>query len=106
MNHVNAAPLVRNLPALRRCEPVGNIRVMTDSQDKNAPVDLRASDADRERVADRLREAAVDGRQSIRRAYTPAELEEMVRTAVAGTPATFTTDVSPFLSRQIIDIHW
>jgi SAM-dependent methyltransferase len=50
------------------------------------------------------REAAVDGRQSIRRAYTPDEFREMVRTAVAGTNATFTMDVSPFRSRQIIDI--
>jgi len=52
------------------------------------------------------REAAVDGRQSIRRAYTPEEFQEMVRTALAGTKATFTTDVSPFLSRQIIDIRF
>jgi 2-polyprenyl-3-methyl-5-hydroxy-6-metoxy-1,4-benzoquinol methylase len=52
------------------------------------------------------REAAVDGRQSIRRAYTPGEFEEMVKTAIAGTAATFTTDVSPFLSRQIIDIRF
>jgi hypothetical protein len=51
-------------------------------------------------------EAAADGRLSIRRAYTPEELEELVKTAVAGTPATFTTDVSRFLSRQIIDIRW
>jgi SAM-dependent methyltransferase len=52
------------------------------------------------------REAAVDGRQSIRRAYTPEEFQKMVRTAAAGTSARFTTDVSPFLSRQIIDIRW
>jgi 2-polyprenyl-3-methyl-5-hydroxy-6-metoxy-1,4-benzoquinol methylase len=52
------------------------------------------------------REAAVDGRQSIRRAYTPEEFVEMVRAAIAGTAATFTTDVSPFLSRQIIDIRF
>lgn len=52
------------------------------------------------------REAAVDGRQSIRRAYTPEEFADMMRTAIAGTNATFTTDVSPLLSRQIIDIHW
>jgi 2-polyprenyl-3-methyl-5-hydroxy-6-metoxy-1,4-benzoquinol methylase len=52
------------------------------------------------------REAAVDGRQSIRRAYTPEEFQEMVRTAIAGTAATFTTDVSPFLSRQIVDIRF
>ena len=48
---------------------------MTDSQDKNAPVDLRDSDADRERVADRLREAAVDGR------ITMHELEDRLGTA-------------------------
>jgi hypothetical protein len=52
------------------------------------------------------REAAVDGRQSIRRAYTPEEFAQMVRTAIAGTNSTFTTDVSPFLSRQIIDIRY
>jgi SAM-dependent methyltransferase len=52
------------------------------------------------------REAAVDGRQSIRRAFTPEEFAVIVRTALAGTKATFTTDVSPFLSRQIIDIRF
>jgi 2-polyprenyl-3-methyl-5-hydroxy-6-metoxy-1,4-benzoquinol methylase len=52
------------------------------------------------------REAGVDGRQSIRRAYTPAEFADMVRTAITGTEATFTTNVSPFLSRQIIDIRY
>ena len=52
------------------------------------------------------REAAVDGRQSIRRAFTPEEFAGMVRTATAGTSATFTTDVSPFLSRQIIEIRF
>jgi hypothetical protein len=52
------------------------------------------------------REAAVDGRQSIRRAFTPKEFAEMVRAALAGTNATFATDVSPFLSRQIIDIRY
>lgn len=49
------------------------------------------------------REAAVDGRQSIRRAYTPEEWRAMVR---AATPAAFTTDVSPFRSRQIVDIRF
>jgi SAM-dependent methyltransferase len=52
------------------------------------------------------REAAVDGRQSIRRAYTPDEFAKLVRTAIGGTNATFTTDVSRFLSRQIIDIRF
>jgi SAM-dependent methyltransferase len=52
------------------------------------------------------REAAVDGRQSIRRAYTPAEFKEIVEKAIAGTPARFTTDVPPFLSRQVTDIRF
>jgi SAM-dependent methyltransferase len=52
------------------------------------------------------REAAVDGRQSIRRAYTPREFRKIVETAIAGTNATFKTDVSRFLSRQIIDIRF
>ncbi len=52
------------------------------------------------------REAAVDGRQSIRRAYTPEEFKQIVRTAISGTNATFTTDVSRFLSRQILDIRF
>lgn len=51
-------------------------------------------------------EAAVDGRQSIRRAFTPKEFRDLVRTAIQGTNATFTTDVSPFRSRQIIDIRF
>ena len=49
-------------------------------------------------------EAAVDGRQSVRRAYTPDEFRDIVRTAIAGASATFTTDVSPLLSRQVIDV--
>jgi SAM-dependent methyltransferase len=52
------------------------------------------------------REARVDGRQSIRRAFTPGELSELIRTALAGTAATFTLDVSPFLSRQVADIRF
>jgi SAM-dependent methyltransferase len=48
------------------------------------------------------REAAVDGRQSIRRAYSPDEFRKMV----ASTGATFTIDVSPFRSRQIVDIRF
>ena len=51
-------------------------------------------------------EAAVDGRQSVRRAYTPAEFRQIVQTALAGTPATFATDVPAFLSRQVIDIRF
>jgi SAM-dependent methyltransferase len=52
------------------------------------------------------REAAVDGRQSIRRAFTPDEFGELVREAIAGTDASFTIDVSRFRSRQIIDIRF
>lgn len=52
------------------------------------------------------REAAVDGRQSIRRAFTPAEFSELVRTALAGTEGTFLIDVPPLLSRQVIDIRF
>ncbi len=51
-------------------------------------------------------EAAVDGRQSVRRAYTPEEFKEMVQTAIAGTGGTFAIDVSPLLSRQVIDIRY
>lgn len=49
------------------------------------------------------KEAAVDGRQSIRRAFTPDEFAELAR---AGTTGTFDVDVSPFLSRQIVDIRY
>jgi len=52
------------------------------------------------------REAAVDGRQSIRRAFTPEEFATLVRTALAGTTGTFSIDVSRFLSRQVIDIRY
>jgi len=48
------------------------------------------------------REAAVDGRQSIRRAYTPDEFRQLA----ANTGAAFTMDVSPFRSRQIVDIRF
>lgn len=51
-------------------------------------------------------EAAVDGRLSVRRAYTPNEFSALVRMALAGTPGTFTTDVSPLLSRQVIDVRF
>ncbi len=51
------------------------------------------------------REVAADGRLSIRRAYTPEEFAGMTRTALTGINGSFTTDVSPLRSRQIIDIH-
>ena len=48
---------------------------MTEPQDPNALVEFRASDADRERVADQLRDAAADGRITI------DELEDRLETA-------------------------
>ena len=52
------------------------------------------------------KEAAVDGRQSIRRAFTPEEFARLARTALAGTQGAFEIDVSRFLSRQIVDIRY
>jgi 2-polyprenyl-3-methyl-5-hydroxy-6-metoxy-1,4-benzoquinol methylase len=52
------------------------------------------------------RVAAQDGRQSVRRAFTPKEFAEMARTALEGTSATFEIDVSPLLSRQVVDIRF
>ncbi len=52
------------------------------------------------------KEAAADGKLSVRRAYTPVEMSEMVRTALAGTAGSFTIDVSRFLSRQVVDIRF
>jgi SAM-dependent methyltransferase len=49
------------------------------------------------------REAAVDGRQSIRRAFKPEEFADLARAATNGEVA---MDVSPFLSRQIVDIRY
>lgn len=51
------------------------------------------------------REAAVDGRQSIRRAFTPREFGALVREAL-GPGASFSIDVPRFLSRQVIDIRY
>ncbi|HEV3173428.1 MAG TPA: DUF1707 domain-containing protein [Actinocrinis sp.] len=62
---------------------------MTDAQDPNAALEMRASDADRERIAERLRVAAGHGRltmdeleERLERAYgakTYAELEPIIR---------------------------
>jgi SAM-dependent methyltransferase len=52
------------------------------------------------------KEAAVDGRQSVRRAFTPEEFAELARTALAGTRGTFSIDVPPLLSRQVVDIRY
>jgi len=50
--------------------------------------------------------AAVDGRQSIRRAFTPEEFAELARIAMAGTSGSFTIDVPRLRSRQIVDIRY
>jgi len=52
------------------------------------------------------KEAAADGKLSIRRAYTPEELTEIARAGVAGTNGRFMLDVSQFRSRQIVDIRF
>jgi 2-polyprenyl-3-methyl-5-hydroxy-6-metoxy-1,4-benzoquinol methylase len=49
---------------------------------------------------------AADGRQSIRRAYTPRELRAIVERALAGTGARVVHTVTPLRSRQMIDIMW
>ncbi len=52
------------------------------------------------------RAAADDGRQSIRRAFKPAELRALVSHALAGTGATFEHEVSRYYASQIIDIRF
>ncbi len=52
------------------------------------------------------RVAAVDGRQSIRRSFTPGEFAELAGAALAGTQGTFSIDISPLRSRQVIDIRF
>jgi len=51
-------------------------------------------------------EAAADGRQSIRRAFTPKEFADLAHTALLGIDATFTVDVPLFRSRQVLDIRF
>ena len=51
-------------------------------------------------------EAGADGKQSIRRAYTPEEFAGMTREALAGTGGTFSIDVPLFRSRQVVDIRF
>ncbi len=53
-----------------------------------------------------MRTVAVDGRQSIRRAYTPLELRAIVEGALAGSGASIVQSVTPLRSRQMIDITW
>ncbi len=50
-------------------------------------------------------EAGSDGRLSVRRAYTPAEFRAMAEEALGG-KGTVEIDVSPFLSRQVVDIRY
>ena len=51
-------------------------------------------------------EARLDGRQSIRRAYTAKELSALVREALSSARGAFSIDVSPIKSRQIIDVRF
>jgi len=48
----------------------------------------------------------LDGRQSIRRAYTPEEFRGLIAQAVAGTGGTFRHTVAPFWIRQMADIRY
>ena len=52
------------------------------------------------------RDVAADGRQSIRRAFTPPELSALVTKALAGTGATWRHSVSPYRANQVIDIRY
>ena len=49
---------------------------------------------------------AADGVSSIRRSYTPAELESLVRRALDGSPGTYRHSVGLFYVRQIVDISY
>jgi SAM-dependent methyltransferase len=49
---------------------------------------------------------ARDGRVSIRRSYTPAELNALVRRALEGSRAVFRHSVAPLYTRQMVDIRW
>jgi len=53
-----------------------------------------------------MRIVADDGIQSIRRAYTPEELGSIVEKALNGSGARLVHTVTPFRSRQMIDIMW
>ncbi len=53
------------------------------------------------------REAGADGRQSIRRSFTPTEYLDLAQTAIAGIPgATVQIDVAPLRSRQVLDLRF
>ena len=48
----------------------------------------------------------LDGRTSIRRAYTPQEFQALIARALAGTGASFRHTVAPFWIRQVADIRY
>lgn len=48
----------------------------------------------------------LDGRQSIRRSYTPPEFRELVARAMAGTGGSFQHTVAPLWIRQVADIRY
>lgn len=50
--------------------------------------------------------SAQDGRQSIRRAYTPDEFRALAGTALEGSGGTIEIDVPRWLSRQVVDIRY
>jgi SAM-dependent methyltransferase len=50
--------------------------------------------------------SAKDGRQSIRRAFTPDEFTRLAEDALAGSDGNLAVDVSPWLSRQVLDIKF
>ena len=47
-----------------------------------------------------------DGAQSVRRAFTPAELRALAETALAGSGARFEHTVAPLYVRQMLDIRY
>jgi len=47
-----------------------------------------------------------DGQTSIRRAYTPAELERITAFALSNSAASFRMSVAPFYVRQVVDISY
>lgn len=49
---------------------------------------------------------AEDGQRSIRRSFTPVELDGITASALAGTDGTFRLSVAPFHARQVIDISY
>lgn len=50
--------------------------------------------------------AAIDGRQSIRRAFTPPEMRALIEKALDGTGARWKHQVSPYRANQIIEIEY